>query len=223
MRVLMIEDNVDLAVAVQYGLAKSHTVDVAHTAQEGRHCLVQQSYDMILLDVGLPDGDGISLCRTLREQQVWTPILMLTAKDAVTDKVVALNAGADDYLTKPFHMAELEARVRALSRRVVEQPSSNLLVAGDLVVDIAKREVRRRGKRIVLRRKEFDLLECFMRYPGQALTRAMIADQVWGERGSGRLSNTIDVHVKYLRDKLDHPFHTHLIHTVPGVGYRFEL
>lgn len=177
-------------------------------------------FDAVILDVGLPDMDGFDVCRRLRERARWMPILMLTAREAVPDRVRGLDVGADDYLIKPFDIEELRARVRALVRRTLgERPA--VLTAGDLSLDPAARAVRRGNTPIPLAAKEFAVLECFMRHPGQVISRARVIEHVWDFASAGD-SNVVDVYVRILREKIDRPFGTHSLETVRGAGYRLR-
>jgi two-component system OmpR family response regulator len=178
------------------------------------------AYDAIVLDVMLPGRDGVDLCRRWREEGLWTPVLMLTARDGVDDRVAGLDAGADDYLLKPFSFAELRARLRALVRRgAVERPS--VLEVGDLRLDPATRQVWRAGREVQLSAKEFALLEAFMRRPGQVLSRLQLLEHAWDYAYENR-SNVVDVYVRYLREKVDRPFGRRSLETVRGVGYRLR-
>jgi two-component system OmpR family response regulator len=221
MRVLIVEDEVKMAALLRRGLVEEqHAVDVAGTGDEALWMADAVEYDAIVLDVGLPGRDGFEVCRRLRAQGVWAPVLMLTARDAVEDRIAGLDAGADDYLPKPFAFAELLARLRALARRgAVERPA--VLEVGDLVLDPATREVRRCGRRVHLSAREFALLETFMRRPGEALTRYQLLEHVWDE-GYDNRSNVVDVYVRYLREKVDRPFGRTSVETVRGVGYRLR-
>lgn len=220
MRILIIEDNPALAQAVTKGLQElGYAVDTALTGFEGEDLAATEPYDLILLDVMLPDRDGTDVARGLRRRGIATPILMLTALSATTDKVAGLDAGADDYLTKPFEFDELAARVRALLRR--GEPSDAVTIeVGDVHMDLLKRRVTRAGRAIDLTAKEFALLEFLLRNPDRVLTRTLIAEKVWDlnfEPGS----NVIDVYVSQLRRKLERDDLPKLIHTVIGSGYRF--
>jgi DNA-binding response OmpR family regulator len=221
MRVLIIEDDAAIVSALRRGLQKNYVLDVAPTASEGQHCLDTTDYDLILLDLNLPDKEGTELCRDIRAGGIQTPVMILTARTDVTDKVTLLDAGADDYLSKPYSLEELKARMRALMRRESKRIKSNKLAVGDLVIDVASRSVERQGLVIGLRRKEFDLLEYLMRNAGKTLTRQMIMDHVW-DMNDSLWTNAIDVHIKYLRDKVDRPFGGRMIKTVHGVGYKLE-
>lgn len=218
MRLLVIEDEQKLAGFIQDGLAQEHfAVDVAHDGDRGLAQARTTAYDLIILDVMMPGIDGFEVCRQLRKLGSNTPILILSARDMVTDRVAGLNAGADDYLTKPFVFAELSARVRALLRR--QQPATLApLTVADLMLDPVTRVVKRGDRRIDVTPKEFALLEYFMRNAGQVLTRTMIAERVWDVNWN-RLTNVIDVFVNHLRRKIELPGEPRLIHAVRGTGY----
>jgi len=219
MRILVVEDEPSLGALIRRGLAEEgHAVDLAETGEEAVDWLDVAAYDAIVLDVLLPGMNGLDVCRTLRRRRVQTPILLLTARDAITDRVAGLDAGADDYLVKPFAFVELFARLRALSRRPAAALDPVLRV-GDLSLDPATRRVRRDDREIVLSAKEFRLLEHFLRHPNRVLTRTMIADHIW-DYDFPNLTNVIDVHIGSLRRKLDDPYPGRLIQTVRGAGYR---
>jgi two-component system, OmpR family, response regulator len=195
-----------------------YAVDVQASGQDAVWMACECDFDAVILDVGLPDIDGFDVCRRLRERARWMPILMLTAREAVPDRVDGLDAGADDYVTKPFEIEELRARVRALIRRGPgERPA--VLTVGDLVLDPAARTVRRTSTPVSLAAKEFAVLEYFMRHPGQVLSRARILEHVWDFTHDGD-SNIVDVYVRILREKIDRPFGMRSIETVRGAGYR---
>ena len=221
MRVLVVEDEVKMAALLRRGLEEEgYAVDVARDGGEAVWAGTENEYDAIVLDVMLPDFDGFEVCRRLRAANRWAPVLILTARDAVADRVAGLDAGADDYLTKPFSFAELVARLRALIRRgAAERPA--VLTLGDLSLDPAARRVVRRGQEILLSPKEFALLELFLRHPGEALTRTRIIEHVWDFAYDGD-SNVVDVYVRYLREKIDRPYGTQTIETVRGTGYRLR-
>ena len=221
MRALVVEDGSKMAALLRRGLQEEgFAVDVAGTGEDGAWFGIENDYDVILLDVMLPDVDGFEVCRRLRAADRWAPILMLTARDGVQDRVAGLDAGADDYLSKPFSFDELFARVRALLRRgPSERPP--VLVAGDLVLDPATRRVTRGEGDIDLTPKEFALLELFLRHPGEVLSRTRILEHVWDFAYDGD-SNVVDVYVRYLREKVDRPFGRRSIETVRGVGYRLR-
>jgi len=221
MRVLVVEDERRIADFISKGLSEQgYGVDIAYDGDEALHWAAVAEFDVIVLDVMLPVRDGIEVCRTLREKGLPTPILMLTARDAIEDRVRGLDSGADDYLVKPFAFAELTARIRALTRR---EPAAKgtVLRAADLVLDTTTREVSRGGARIDLTTKEYALLEYLTRHPNQVLTRSMIAEHVWSYEFDNA-TNVIDVHIRNLRRKIDDPFPTKLIHTVRGAGYRIS-
>ncbi len=221
MRVLIVEDELKMASLVHRGLVEEgHAADVAGTGEDAIWMAEAHSYDAVVLDVVLPGLDGFETCRKLREAGVWSPVLMLTARDAVEDRVTGLDAGADDYLTKPFSFAELLARLRALARRGdVERPTE--LEVDGLRLDPASRRVWRGNDEIRLYPKEFALLETFMRRPGQALSRFQLLEHAWDFAYENR-SNVVDVYVRYLREKVDRPFGTSSLETVRGVGYRLR-
>jgi DNA-binding response OmpR family regulator len=221
MRVLLVEDDLPIAGFIKKGLNENgYSVDVAHDGDEALHWPDVAAFDVIVLDVMLPVRDGFDVCRTLRSRGVSTPVLMLTARDAVEDRVRGLDNGADDYLVKPFAFAELLARIRALSRREPVLLGTTLTV-GDLVLDSATRQVTREGQHIDLTSKEFALLEYLMRHPDQVLSRTMIAEHVWNY-DFDNATNVIDVHMKNLRKKVDGGFGQKLLQTVRGAGYRIS-
>jgi two-component system, OmpR family, response regulator len=219
--VLVVEDEVKMAALIRRGLQEEGmAVDVAGRGEDALWKAGSTEYDAIVLDVMLPGMDGFETCRRLRDDQVWSPVLMLTARDAVEDRVAGLDGGADDYLTKPFSFAELLARLRALARRgPVERPAT--LQVGDLSLDPATREVRRGDHEISLSAKEFSLLEVFMRRAGEVLSRYQLLEHAWDYDYENR-SNVVDVYVRYLRQKIDRPFGRETIETVRGAGYRMR-
>lgn len=219
MRVLLVEDEHKLASLVARGLhERGHVVDVVLTGADALTFARDREYDVCLLDVGLPDVDGYELCRRLRADRNWMPVLMLTARQAIADRITGLDSGADDYLPKPFAFAELLARMRALARRgPVPRPTQ--LQVGDLCLDPAGRQVWRGEQEVSLSAREFALLEAMMRRAGQVLSREQLLDLVWGDNPD-IASNVVDVYVRYLRDKVDRPFGTVTLHTVRGAGYR---
>jgi two-component system, OmpR family, response regulator len=221
MRVLIVEDDAKMAALLQRGLRDDGlAADVALDGEDALWMAGATDYDAIVLDLMLPGIDGFEVCRRLRTAGVRSPVLMLTARDAVDDRVRGLDTGADDYLVKPFSFAELEARLRALARRgPVERPA--VLVAGDLALDPATRSARRGGAEIALSAREFALLETLMRHPGQVLDRLQLLDHVWDGEYENR-SNVIDVYIRYLREKVDRPFGVESIETVRGAGYRLR-
>jgi len=222
MRILVVEDNPKMARFIQQGLSEhGYAVDAAATGTEGEQLAATEPYDLIILDVMLPDQDGVLTCRNLRRRGRATPILMLTALSSTGDKVKGLDAGADDYLTKPFEFDEFLARVRALLRRGQAQEASNLRFA-DLELDLLTRTVARAGQKIKLTAKEFAMLECFMRSPNRVLSRTVIGERVW-DMNFDSDSNVIDVYVSMLRRKIDREFDRRLLHTVVGTGYILSL
>jgi two-component system OmpR family response regulator len=220
-RVLIVEDDIPLASALRRGLrAEGMVADVAVKGEDALWMVSSAEFDAVVLDVMLPGIDGFETCRRLRDDGVWTPIIMLTARDSVDDRVQGLDAGADDYLVKPFSLAELLARLRALARRgPVERPP--VLEVGDLQLDPATREVRRGDTEIALSAKEFALLEAFMRRPGEVLTQLQLLEHAWDYDYENR-SNVVEVYVRYLREKVDRPFDVKSIETVRGAGYRLR-
>jgi DNA-binding response OmpR family regulator len=222
MRVLIVEDERNIAAYVKRGLEEQgFAVDLAFTGPEALAWAESVEFDLIILDIMLPEMDGIMVCRTLRRQGITTPLLMLTARDAVDDRVMGLDAGADDYLVKPFAMKELLARCRALMRRGVDAPRQTVLQMADLSVDTLARRVKRGDKAIELTTKEYAILECLLREPDRVLTRTQIAEHVWNYDVYHE-SNVVDVYIRNLRRKIDDAFPTKLIHTVRGVGYRLS-
>jgi two-component system OmpR family response regulator len=221
MRVLVVEDEPKMARLVRRGLQEEGlAVDVAAHGEDAIWMAGSSEYDVIVLDVALPGIDGFETCRRLRADQVWAPVLMLTARDAVEDRVAGLDSGADDYLTKPFSFAELLARLRALARRGrVEHPA--VLEVDGLRLDPATRRVWRGDHEVALSAKEFALLETFMRRPGEVLSRLQLLEHAWDYDYENR-SNVVDVYVRYLREKIDRPFGNHSIETVRGAGYRLR-
>jgi two-component system OmpR family response regulator len=210
-----------MAGLVKRGLEEEGiAVDVADRGEDAVWMAASTEYDVVVLDVMLPGLDGFEVCRRLRADDVWTPVLMLTARDAVEDRVAGLDGGADDYLVKPFSFEELLARLRALARRGAgERPV--VLEAGDLRLDPAARRVARGGTVIELTQKEYALLETLMRRPGVALSRLQLLEHAWDDTYENR-SNVVDVYIRYLREKIDRPFGTDTIETVRGVGYRLR-
>jgi two-component system OmpR family response regulator len=220
-RVLLVEDDPRMAAAIRRGLRfEGLVVDIAAGGAEALLKAGSTDYDAIVLDVMLPDVDGFETCKRLRARGLWLPVLMLTARDAIEDRVRGLDGGADDYLTKPFSLAELLARLRALVRRgPVERPA--VLEVGDLRLDPATREVTRGNRQIELSAREFGLLETFMRRPGQVLTQPQLLEAAW-DLGYEQRSNVVEVYVRYLREKIDRPFGVESLETVRGAGYRLR-
>lgn len=221
MRLLIVEDDHRIAASLKKGLEQErHAVDLSHDGSEGFDLGSEENYDVIILDRLLPGMDGVQICRQLRKNGIHTPILMLTAKSQIHERIEGLDAGADDYLPKPFAFAELLARIRSLTRRpkkIVEQ----VLSIDDLFLNLRDFEVTRANKTILLSRKEFALLEYLMRHPGKILTKDQIINNVW-EYDADILPNTVEVYIGYLRNKIDKPFKdkSPLIHTARGFGYK---
>jgi heavy metal response regulator len=221
MRLLVVEDEKKVSSFIKKGLEEEgYAVDVASDGETGLQMALDRVHDLIILDIQLPKRDGLSLLHELRKEKVTTPVLLLTVRATIEDKVLGLDAGADDYLTKPFAFQELVARIRALLRRGPEGKPAALQVA-DLTLDPARRLVFRDSRRIDLTAKEFALLDYFMRNPGRVLTRTMIAEHVW-DYDFDSMTNVIDVYVNYLRKKIDSDQEQKLIHTIRGVGYMLK-
>ena len=223
MHILVVEDEQRLAFLLRRVLLEErHMVDIANDGNTGLDLALSDTYDVVVLDLMLPGMSGLEICRQMRVERIMTPVLMLTARGAVEDRVTGLNVGADDYLTKPFAMEELLARINALlrrrDRRFDEAPQ---LTVSDLTLDLVRHEARRAGRVIELTAKEFALLEYLMRHPGQVLSRTQITDAVW-RYDLEALSNVVDIYIHYLRDKIDQGFSRPLIKTVRGVGYKIE-
>jgi DNA-binding response OmpR family regulator len=221
MTILVVEDEVKITRFIKKGLElEQYTVEVAYNGKDALEKAEINTYDLIILDIMLPEMSGIEVCKKLRLQKIETPIIILTALNNVEDRIKGLDAGADDYLVKPFSLGELSARIRALLRRE-KTVKSTILQVGDLIVDPASREVRRGDKEIELSSKEYRLLDYMIRRPGQICTRTMIGEHVWGYNFTEE-SNVIDVYISYLRRKIDKGFRDKLIHTVRDVGYKIQ-
>ena len=222
MRLLLVEDEHKISTYVRRGLEEQgYAVDAAYTGSEAIDWASTVPYDLIILDILLPEMDGIAVCRRLRAQGSRVPILMLTARDSIDDRVTGLDAGADDYLVKPFAIKELLARIRALARRSNETSRETVLHIADLSLDPLTQRVKRGGKGIPLASKEFAVLECLMREPDRVLSRTQIAEHVWNYDVFNQ-SNVVDVYIRNLRRKIDDPFDLKLIHTIRGSGYRIS-
>jgi two-component system, OmpR family, response regulator len=221
MRILVAEDEMKMARAIRRGLEnEGYAVETVASGDDAVFWATEQEYDAIVLDVMLPGRDGYAVCRALRSASVWTPVLILTARGAVEDRIEGLDAGADDYLVKPFAFGELLARLRALLRRGPAERTPEI-VAGDIVIDPAAHTVTRAGVRVELSPREFALLEFLARRPGEVLRRSAILEHVWAYDYDG-MSNVVDVYVGYLRRKLEKPFSSQVIRAVRGVGYVLE-
>lgn len=222
MKILIVEDELKTGEYLKRGLTEAgFVVDWAQNGLDGQHLGKTETYDLIVLDVMLPDINGWQIITSLRESGIDIPVLFLTAKDSVEDRVKGLESGADDYLVKPFAFTELLARVRTLLRRGLTTSSSNTLQIADLVLNLPSRQAVRSGQRIVLTNKEFSLLELLLRKQGEVLPRSLIASQVW-DMNFDSDSNVIDVAIRRLRSKIDDPYDLKLIHTVRGMGYKLE-
>jgi two-component system, OmpR family, copper resistance phosphate regulon response regulator CusR len=221
MRILIVEDDRKVGAFLEKGLKEeNYAVDLCRTGDEALYEAQINSYDVIILDIMLPGEDGFTICRKLREKSILTPIIMLTAKDNLEDKIIGLTEGADDYLTKPFSFEELLARIRALFRRNQDYKTGKLSV-GDLVLDPIKRTVTRAGKNILLSGKEYALLEYLMRNKSRILSQSMIIEHVWDRNYDGA-SNVVNVYINHLRDKIDKDFKVKLIKTMRGHGYKID-
>lgn len=221
MRILVVEDDTALASFIRKGLEAEHyAVDTTSDGEQGRSLALQFEYDLIVLDLNLPGLDGVSILKSVRQHKPSVPVMVLTARSRVEDRVLCLDSGADDYVVKPFSFLELSARARALLRRC-HLPSESVITVGDLRLDRVERRVERGGRRIELTTKEFALLEYLMRNVGRRLTRAMIIEHVWNLTFDST-TNVVDVYINYLRRKVDDGFGLPLIHTVRGVGYQLS-
>jgi DNA-binding response OmpR family regulator len=222
-RVLIIEDEPGIALALYTSLSKAnYLVDTAKTGSSGLRKAAAKKFDVILLDLHLPDMTGLTICRELRNSGVDAPIIVLTAEGSVRSKVSLFDAGANDYITKPFSAEELQARIRACLRPTTKDSTKPQLVVGGLILNADARTLERDGKTILLRRKEFAILEYLMQHAGSAVTRSNLMHHAW-EGDEAGWTNTIDVHIKHLRDKVDRPFTTNLIQTIHGVGYKLDV
>lgn len=218
MKILVVEDEKKISDFLKRGLKEEgYSVDIAHDGEQGYFLSSTSDYDLVVLDIMLPKLDGIGLCRKLREEKIFTPVMMLTARDTIKDKVAGLDSGADDYLTKPFAFEEFLARIRALLRKKDSYAVTKMQVS-DLVLDLLTHKVSRSGKEIELTTKEYSLLEYFMRNAENVVTRTMIAEHVW-DINFDTYTNVIDVYINYLRNKIDRGHKHKLIHTLRGRGY----
>lgn len=222
MKILVIEDNPRLAQRIKEQLRKWYIVETANSGDEGLRLVATNLFDIILLDLGLPDTSGLDVCRNIRALSNDIPVLILTGVDTPQSRVELFEAGADDYVTKPFNLDELRARINALARRRKRNGTVPLIEAGDLTIDPARRSVTRAGAHIELRRKEFDILEYLVLNKGRVLSRDMIINHAWHINAKGGIGS-VDVHIKQLRDKIDKPFSYPLIKTLYGVGYMVDV
>ncbi len=223
MRLLIIDDDVTLAKSLYSSLKKTYAVDLAHTADQGEYEAVTNDYDALILDFNLPEKTGVELCRMLRSDGCRAPILMLTGRGDVEDKVLALDSGVDDYLMKPFSSKELQARLRALLRRQPLSSVGNALIYKDISLDLNSGEVKKKNQVIVLRRKELQILEFLLRHPGQVIKRTTLLEHVWADNAEPE-TNSIDVHIKHLRQKLNPSISEEsvIIKSVYGLGYQLK-
>jgi len=221
MHILIVEDEEKVANAVRRGLeSEGYAVSVARTGEEGFFLVSSQNYDLLILDVMLPGRDGVEILTALRKRDLAVPVLFLTSKDAVEDRVRGLDAGADDYLVKPFAFSELSARIRSLTRRTQRGETASHLKLADLEMDLMGHSVIRENRELILTAREFELLEYLLRHQGHIVSREMLARDVWKEIARHTpLDNVIDVHIARLRRKVDEPFKVKLLHTVRGVGF----
>jgi DNA-binding response OmpR family regulator len=221
MKLLLVEDNERLAERISYHLRKSYTVDVVESGEDALEKVQSVEYGVILHDLGLPGMSGLEVCKNMRRLKVNNPILVLTGNSEMMDRISLLNAGADDYVTKPFNTDELRARIAAVGRRQTRGHIRSIIEYRDLMIDVDQHKVSRLGVDIVLRRKEFDILEYLIINRGRIMTRAMIMDHVWSSH-TNSWTSTVDVHIKHLRDKVDRPFEHAYIKTAYGLGYKID-
>lgn len=221
MKLLLVEDNKRLAERISYHLKKHYIVDVVESGEEALERVTSIHYGVILLDLGLPGMSGLETCRKMRKLNVTNPILVLTGNADMTDRIKLLDAGADDYVTKPFHTEELRARIGAVGRRQTRSHIRSIIEYRDLKMDVNQNKVSRDGVEIKLRRKEFEILEYLVTNKGRIMTRDMIMDHVWSSH-TNSWTSTVDVHIKHLRDKVDRPFDEAYIKTAYGLGYKVD-
>lgn len=221
MKLLLAEDNVRLAERILYKLKTDYVIDVVHTGNEAINQAAMIDYDVIILDLGMPDVSGLVVCQQLRKDGIATPVLILTASSSVSNRVELLNAGADDFMSKPFDIKELRARLQALYRRKPRPFAGDAVTYRDIMIDRQEHRVYRDGVEIYLRRKEYDILEYLVMNQGRIVTRKMIMDHVWSADSTSWIS-TVDVHIKHLRDKVDRPFEDKYIKTSYGLGYKLD-
>jgi DNA-binding response OmpR family regulator len=221
MKILLVEDNSRLSERIAYRLKKYHTIDIVDSGEDALEKTVAIQYGVILLDLGLPGMSGIEVCKRMRELGVESPILVLTGNTDMSDRISLLDAGADDYVTKPFNTDELRARISAVGRRQTRGRIRSIIKYKDLIIDVDQHKVSRQGVEITLRRKEFEILEYLVINQGRIMTRAMIMDHVWSSH-TNSWTSTVDVHIKHLRDKVDKPFKQVYIKTAYGLGYKVD-
>jgi DNA-binding response OmpR family regulator len=221
MKLLLVEDNQRLAERISYHLRKSYVIDIAVNGEEALDKVKVVEYGVILLDLGLPDMSGLDVCKKMRTLKVNNPILVLTGNADMSDRIKLLDAGADDYVTKPFNTDELRARIAAVGRRQIRTHIRSIIKYRELIIDIDQHTVSRAGIELKLRRKEFDILEYLITNKGRIMTRDMIMNHVWSTR-TNSWTSTVDVHIKHLRDKIDKPFENHYIKTAYGLGYKID-
>lgn len=221
MKLLLVEDNQRLAERISYHLRKSYVVDVVESGEDALERVLSIEYGVILLDLGLPGMSGLEVCKNMRLLKINNPILVLTGNSEMTDRISLLNAGADDYVTKPFHTDELRARIAAVGRRQNRSHIRSIIEYRDITMDIDQHKVTRFGIDVKLRRKEFDILEYLIINKGRIMTREMIMDHVWSAH-TNSWTSTVDVHIKHLRDKIDRPFEQAYIKTAYGLGYKID-
>lgn len=221
MKILVIEDNPRLAERVKKQLSRWYIVETAESGDKGLQYVATNTFDIVLLDLGLPDTPGIEVCKQIRNLSRDLPVLVVTGVDTTESRVDLLENGADDYITKPFEIAELHARVNALARRRSRSEDASKIIVGDLVIDPGRRKVTRADREVTLRRKEFDILEYLASHPGRVMSRQNIIDHAWSSTSTS-WPGSVDVHIKQLRDKIDRPFGYPLIKTSYGLGYMIE-
>jgi DNA-binding response OmpR family regulator len=221
MKLLLIENTHEILDIIKTDLKDRFVIDTAERIDDGEYFVEQYEYDIIIIGLDLQDKSELEMCKSLRRKNIHTPVLILSSFQDIKNKVSAIDAGADGFLSKPIHSLELQAYIKALTRRIPTKQLNQFITAGELILDTTNKVVRRKDITIQLRRKEFDLLEYFMRNPGRVMTRDMILNNVWAHTDEF-FTNTIDVHVKYLRDRIDRPFNKKLIKTIHGFGYKLE-
>jgi DNA-binding response OmpR family regulator len=220
-KLLIIEDDIELAESIKDGLSEYNVVTVVGSGEDGLYSVKAESFDVVVIDITLPDINGIEICKEIRTEGINTPILMLTGKSEISYKLASFSSGADDYLTKPFDLKELEARLNCLYKRAANEIKASTLRLGDLEIDTANKTAKKCGQSIALKRKEFQVLEYLIRNKDRALTREIITENLWNEEEQCE-SNVVEVYIRNLRKKLDEPFNSNYIKTVYGVGYKIS-